>query len=100
MDLSKGMDMNNENHGDWRPKLNSDLVMQIVEKEAILLDKGNERVHQLNEVGTAILQLCNGIRTVGEIVVTVVERYDVSEDTARTDARELLDRMRHLAILV
>src|SRR5919201_268690 len=36
----------------------------------------------LNETGAAILELCNGTRTVGQIVTILSERYhaDVSED--------------------
>lgn len=44
----------------------------------------------LNDTGAAILELCNGSRTVGEIVTILTERYhsDVSADVT-----EYLDRM-------
>jgi pyrroloquinoline quinone biosynthesis protein D len=44
----------------------------------------------LNDTGFAILELCNGTRTVGEIVTILTERYhaDVSSDVT-----EYLDRM-------
>jgi pyrroloquinoline quinone biosynthesis protein D len=44
----------------------------------------------LNDTGAAILELCNGSRTVGEIVAILTERYqaDVSADVT-----EYLDRM-------
>jgi pyrroloquinoline quinone biosynthesis protein D len=44
----------------------------------------------LNDTGFAILELCNGSRTVGEIVTILTERYhaDVSADVT-----EYLDRM-------
>jgi pyrroloquinoline quinone biosynthesis protein D len=44
----------------------------------------------LNATGAAILELCNGSRTVGEIVTILTERYqaDVSADVT-----EYLDRM-------
>jgi pyrroloquinoline quinone biosynthesis protein D len=44
----------------------------------------------LNDTGFAILELCNGSRTVGEIVTILSERYqaDVSADVT-----EYLDRM-------
>ncbi len=84
----------------WKPKINPDLKMQIMDDEAILLDKTNERVHQLNEIAAFILHRCDGIRSESDIVATVVKRYDVSEDTARADGLELLERMKVLAILV
>jgi pyrroloquinoline quinone biosynthesis protein D len=44
----------------------------------------------LNDTGAAILELCNGSRTVGQIVSILTERYqaDVSADVT-----EYLDRM-------
>jgi pyrroloquinoline quinone biosynthesis protein D len=44
----------------------------------------------LNDTGAAILELCNGARTVGQIVAILTERYhaDVSADVT-----EYLDRM-------
>lgn len=84
----------------WKPKINPDLKMQIMDDEAILLDKTNERVHQLNEIAAFILHRCDGIRSESDIVATVVERYDVAEETARSDALELLERMKALSILV
>jgi pyrroloquinoline quinone biosynthesis protein D len=44
----------------------------------------------LNDTGAAILELCNGARTVGQIVAILTERYhaDISADVT-----EYLDRM-------
>ena len=84
----------------WRPGLNPDLKMQIVDDEAILLDRANERVHQLNGVATFILQCCDGERTESEIVQEVLSRYDVDTEVAQSDATALLAQLRVLAILV
>ena len=74
--------------------------MQVVDNEAILLDRANERVHQLNSVATFILQCCDGQRTEDDIAREVLDRYDVQHETAGTDATALLAQMRTLAILV
>lgn len=89
-----------ESEAAWKPKINPDLMMQIMDDEAILLDKTNERVHQLNEIAAFVLHRCDGIRSESDIVASVIEHYDVSEETARTDALELLERMKILSILV
>jgi pyrroloquinoline quinone biosynthesis protein D len=50
----------------------------------------------LNDTGAAILELCNGTRTVGEIVTTLTERYnadvaaDVTEYLTQMADRELV----------
>lgn len=84
----------------WLPRLNDGLRIQRVAGESILLDAASERVHQLNEVGTFILDRCDGTRTVGRIVAEVVEHYDVPDATATRDATELLDTMKTLGIVV
>lgn len=44
----------------------------------------------LNDTGAAILELCNGSRTVGEIVAILTERY---QSDVSADVTEYLDRM-------
>jgi methyltransferase-like protein len=87
------------NREDWKPELRHGLRTQRMGAESVLLDMANERVHQLNEVGTFILDRCDGSRTVGAIVQAVVEHYQVAEDVATRDATELLGRMKALGIV-
>jgi pyrroloquinoline quinone biosynthesis protein D len=44
----------------------------------------------LNDTGAAILELCNGARTVGDIVTILGERYHTD---VTADVTEYLDRM-------
>jgi pyrroloquinoline quinone biosynthesis protein D len=44
----------------------------------------------LNDTGAAILELCNGARTVGEIVTILTDRYRAD---VTADVTEYLDRM-------
>jgi hypothetical protein len=87
-------------HDGWQPRLNDGLRIQRVDGESILLDTGSERVHQLNEVGTFILDRCDGTRTVRHIVTDIIEQYDVPDATATRDATEPLDTMNTLGIVV
>ena len=72
----------------------------MIEGEAVVLDRANERIHQLNEVGTFILERCDGTRTEADIVTALLERYDVTEAQAAADTSELLVQMRTLDILL
>jgi len=85
---------------DWRPKKSPDLWLKILDGEATILDRSTDRVHQLNEVATFMLECCNGKRSRGDIVVAVVKRYSVDEQTAARDAGELLTSLRQLGIVV
>jgi hypothetical protein len=90
--------MNRETQ-DWKPALRSDLRLERVGGELILLDGGTERVHELNEVGTFILERCDGERTVGEIVAELVGQYAVSKKRAAQDTEALLEEMKTLGIV-
>ena len=85
---------------DWRPKQSPDLWLKVLDDEAIILDRSNDRVHQLNAVATFMLQCCDGKRSQGDLVAEVVKRYSVDEQTAYRDASELLTSLRHLGIVV
>jgi hypothetical protein len=74
--------------------------MEVIEGEAIALDRDQNRVHHLNEVATFILGICTGERTEAEIVAGVIEHFDIQQAVADADARELLTQMRALDIVV
>jgi pyrroloquinoline quinone biosynthesis protein D len=74
--------MNQPLGSDWVPKLwrMTRLHFDPVRKRPVLLYP--EGAVLLNDTGAAILELCNGNHTVGEIVTILTERYhaDVSTD--------------------
>jgi hypothetical protein len=76
------------------------LTVQVIDGEALVLDRANERIHQLNESGTFILEACDGSRTPAEIVRELVARYEVDEAQATADAADLLERMKALDVLL
>jgi len=83
----------------WKPALRSDLSVQRVDGELLLMDGETESLHQLNEVGTFILERCDGERTVDDIVTDIVDRYAVSKKRAAEDTEALLEEMRTLGIV-
>jgi pyrroloquinoline quinone biosynthesis protein D len=75
----------------WRlARLDYDTVRQ---RHVLLYPEG---AVLLNETGAAILELCNGRRTLGEIVAVLTERYqadvtaDVTEYLTNMETRELV----------
>lgn len=73
--------------------------MQGVEDETILLDKKHQRVHHVDQVGTRILSLCNGQRSVDEIVKRLLGEYDIGERELSVDVETFFDKMKALQIL-
>ena len=63
-------------------------------KEAVIVlpDKGEIKV--LNEVGSVILELINGERSIQEITAAVIREYDVPSDRAEADILTFLNQLR------
>jgi hypothetical protein len=83
----------------WRPAISPGVRVTVLDGEAVLFDGANERVHQLDAVGTSMLQACNGSRSVEEIVAHLLEAYDVEESLLRSDTCDLLMRLQTLGVL-
>lgn len=83
----------------WRPFLNAGVKVREVAGEAILLDRQNRHVHQLDSVGTRILGLCDGTRTVRDIVDVLLREFEVEPDQAIADVSNLVARMKALGLL-
>lgn len=69
----------------WRPKLADRVRCEAVGDEMLLLDRKNEKVHQVDAVGSTILALCDGEHSLEEIAGHLLERFDVAEDRLRLD---------------
>lgn len=56
-------------------------------------------VYTLNDTGTFLWELCNGQRTVAELVQALVESFDVPPGDAWTDAEKVLEDLRNEGLL-
>lgn len=76
-----------------RLRRKEDVLAQQVEDKEILLRLGSGEYYALDAVGRRIWDLCDGTRSVGEIVATVGEEYDAPQDIIQADALELLQEL-------
>jgi len=58
---------------------------RVIDGRAVVIVIDDHKVHALNEVGTRIWELADG-RSLGEIVDTLVEEFEISREAARSDA--------------
>jgi pyrroloquinoline quinone biosynthesis protein D len=65
-------------------------------KPALLYPEG---VLLLNPTGAAIVQLCDGRRTLTEMIATLAERYQVSPHQLAHEVMVFLDRLRHRGLM-
>jgi hypothetical protein len=61
--------------------------------EFLFYDHGGDRVHVLNETARTIYMLCDGNRTVEQIVREFARTYELDDETAERDTRETITRL-------
>jgi hypothetical protein len=74
-----------------RPRHQDQILTQRASDSQILLNLAGGEYYALDEVGSRVWELCDGTRTVGEVVVIVSGEYDAPADTIQADVLELLE---------
>ena len=79
--------------------LSDDVISQEVSGETVLLDLASENYFGLDEVGTRIWQLIQESGDLEFIVKTLLNEYDVAEDTLKADVDGLLTEIADLGLI-
>ena len=79
--------------------LSDDVISQEVSGETVLLDLASENYFGLDEVGTRIWQLIQQNGDLEFIVKTLLDEYDVAEDTLKADVEKLLTEISDLGLI-
>jgi len=76
-----------------QPRRRERVLVERIEEETVLLDLDSGLYFALNEVGARVWELCDGDRSLDDIVAVVTSEYDVDTNTARADVTELLEQL-------
>jgi hypothetical protein len=79
--------------------LSDDVISHEVSGETVLLDLASENYFGLDEVGTRIWQLIQENGDLEFIVKTLLDEYDVAEDTLKADVEKLLTEISDLGLI-
>ncbi len=66
---------------------------RTLDTEALVVDTRGGLLYPLNSVGARIWELCDGARSVEEIVGVLTLEFDAPEATIRADAVEFIERL-------
>jgi hypothetical protein len=66
---------------------------RTLDTEALVVDVKGGLLYPLNSVGARIWDLCDGARSVDEIVGVLAAEFEAPEPTIRADAIEFLERL-------
>jgi PqqD family protein of HPr-rel-A system len=67
--------------------------------EVLFYDHEGDQLHVLNRPARAIFLLCDGTRTEDQVAEDFAEQYDVENEAAQNDAREVITQLLELGIL-
>ena len=81
----------------FRPR--EDLCAEAVEDDLLILDKRNQKIHQLNATARVIWANLGDGKGPKEIVQNVVEIFDISYEVAADDVRQVLQQLCDLDLL-
>ena len=73
--------------------ISPEVLFQEVSGEMVLLDLSSESYFGLDAVGARIWGLLESGATVGEVLDTLMQEYEVERETLEVDVGELLDRL-------
>jgi coenzyme PQQ biosynthesis protein PqqD len=76
------------------------ILAQEAQGQTVLLRLADGGYYALDEVGAAIWELCDGQRSIGEIVVALCDEFDAPEAVVTADALEFIGELRREQLLV
>ena len=83
-----------------RPRPQKHVLTQRAEETVVLLDVESGEYYALNDVGGRVWELCDGTRSVAEIVAALIEEYDAPAASITVDVMELLGELTRERLLV
>ena len=82
-----------------RPSVRDDLVVREVDGEFFVYDPISDRVVLLNGSAAAVVPLCDGTRTPGEITAEVAEAFEVERAQVEDDIHTTLTQFATSGVL-
>jgi len=78
---------------DQTPTRRDNFRFEEMEGESLLFNEVTKRTIYLNESATVIWRLCDGTRTIRDIIGLLREAYSDAEEDFETDVRDTVDRL-------
>jgi hypothetical protein len=83
-----------------QPKQNPHINARPFDGTLLLIDVDNAVLHELNEVGTRVWEMCDGTKSAEAIAVALTEEFDVTAEQATKDVENFLSLLYQRGALV
>lgn len=81
------------------PKIRSDLTVQEVGDESLVLDLQSGQIHQLNATAAWILAQCDGKTSVESIANSFAEYFSLDSATAARDVAATIEQLSQVNVI-
>jgi len=75
------------------PQHKDQVIAQKASSDFLLFSMDDGNYYSLNDVGCRIWQLCDGTRSVAELIDTLAAEYDAPKEELAEDVIELLEKL-------
>ena len=93
------MTLNHEIEMADKPTAKSTCYVRAVGDERVVYEPGVHQVAFLNRTATWVFEQCDGTRSVHDLLVAMMDRYEAPEETLRTDLLDTLGLFRSRGFL-
>ncbi len=81
------------------PQIRSDLSVETVEDDLLILDQNGEQIHQLNHTAHLIWKGVEAGDSMASIADKIVEEFDISKENAMRDVEATIEHFNMLNLL-
>jgi len=85
--------------GNMRYHKRSDVVVQGVEGEVLLLDMKGNKLHQLNQTATLLWDAMDGEMSVADLAALLVDKFGIDEAQALNDVSRTMEVLREAGLV-
>ena len=80
-------------------RISNALASRKVDNDLLIVDRNNDKIHQLNSSAAFIWSLCDGNHSVEDIVMKTFAKFDIDEDQIRKDVNSTLENLVELNLI-
>lgn len=81
------------------PNISSDVTVQHVGDETLVLDLNSGQIHQLNVTAAWILSRCNGENSLESIVNDFAKHFSLDSETATSDVAVTIEQLMQVNVI-
>jgi coenzyme PQQ biosynthesis protein PqqD len=82
------------------PQRRDQVLVQKTTSDFLLFNMNDGNYYSLNEVGCRIWELCDGTRSIAQLIETLSAEYDAPKEALAQDVSELLEKLKDGKLIV